>query len=75
MSFGMGVPVMVTLLLAGSQSANAVPPSSAFQVQITSNPTGFSSGEPEIAINPTNPNNLFIDYATFAVPRGADCRP
>lgn len=38
------------------------------QVQITSNPTGFSSGEPEIAINPTNGNNLFIDYATFPVP-------
>jgi hypothetical protein len=63
----MGVPVMATVLLAGSQFANAVPPSSAFQVQISQNPTGFSSGEPEIAINPTNPNNLFIDYATFPV--------
>jgi hypothetical protein len=57
-------------LVTGSRSANAVPPTSAIQVQITQNPAGFSSGEPEIAINPTNPNNLYIDHATFAVPPG-----
>jgi hypothetical protein len=74
-SFGVGAPVLATVLLAGGQSANAVPPSSAFQVQITSNPTGFSSGEPEIAINPTNPDNLFIDHATFAVPPGGGIPP
>ena len=59
------------LVATGTQSANAVPPSSAIQIQITANPVGFSSGEPEIAINPinpTNPNNLFIDHATFPVP-------
>ncbi|MBO0728191.1 MAG: exo-alpha-sialidase [Acidimicrobiaceae bacterium] len=71
----MGVPILATVLVAGSQSANAVPPSSAFEVQITSNPAGFSSGEPEIAINPTNPNNLFIDHATFAVPPGGGMPP
>jgi hypothetical protein len=60
--------VTVAALVAGTQPAGAVPPGGAFQVQVTSNPTGFSSGEPEIAINPTNPNNLFIDYATFPVP-------
>jgi hypothetical protein len=64
----MGVPVLAAMLVAGSQSASAVPPNSGFQVQITSNPTGFSSGEPEIAINPTNRDNLFIDHATFPVP-------
>jgi hypothetical protein len=64
----MVVPVLASALMAGSQSANAVPVSSAIQVQITNNPAGFSSGEPEIAINPTNPNNLFIDHATFPVP-------
>jgi hypothetical protein len=71
----MGVPVLTTALVAGSQSANAVPTSSAIEVQITSNPAGFSSGEPEIAINPTNPDNLFIDYATFAVPSGGGVPP
>jgi hypothetical protein len=45
------------------------------EVQITSNPAGFSSGEPEIAINPTNPDNLFIDHATFAVPPGGGIPP
>ena len=35
---------------------------------ITDNGPSTSSGEPEIASNPTNPNNLFIDYATFPVP-------
>jgi hypothetical protein len=71
----MGVPVLATVFVAGSQSANAVPPSSGFQVQITQNSPGFSSGEPEIAINPTNPNNLFIDHATFAVPKGGGMPP
>jgi hypothetical protein len=71
----MGVPVLATVFVAGSQSANAVPPSSGFQVQITNNPAKFSSGEPEIAINPTNPDNLFIDHATFAVPPGGGLPP
>jgi hypothetical protein len=71
----MGVPVLATVFIAGSQSANAVPPSSGFQVQITHNPAGFSSGEPEIAINPTDPNNLYIDHATFAVPPGGGMPP
>jgi len=35
---------------------------------ITTNGPDFSSGEPEIAINPTNPDNLFLDHATFPVP-------
>jgi hypothetical protein len=71
----MGVPLLATVLVAGTQPANAVPPSSSTQVQITSNPTGFSSGEPEIAINPTNPNNLFIDHATFPVPETGGIPP
>jgi hypothetical protein len=71
----MGVAVLAIVLVAGSQSANAVSPSSAIQMQITSNPAGFSSGEPEIAINPTNPDNLFIDHATFAVPPGGGVPP
>jgi hypothetical protein len=66
---------LTTALAAGSQPANAVPPSSGIEVQITSNPAGFSSGEPEIAINPTNPDNLFIDHATFAVPPGGGVPP
>jgi hypothetical protein len=63
------------MLVTGGQSANAVPPSKAIQVQITSNPAGYSSGEPEIAINPTNPDNVFIDHATFAVPPGGGVPP
>jgi hypothetical protein len=63
----MGVPVLAAVEVASSQAANAVPPSSAIQVQITGNPAGFSSGEPEIAINPTNRANLFIDHATFPI--------
>jgi hypothetical protein len=70
-----GVPALATALAAGDYAANAVPPGSSIQVQVTSNPTGFSSGEPEIAINPTNPDNLYIDYATFPVPPGGGTPP
>ncbi|HXK22189.1 MAG TPA: hypothetical protein VMS55_05870, partial [Myxococcota bacterium] len=38
------------------------------EMSITDNGPSLSAGEPEIAINPRNPDNLFMDWATFLVP-------
>lgn len=54
-------------LVATALPTSADPPVR-LEMSITDNGTDLSSGEPEIAINPTNRDNLFIDYATFPVP-------
>lgn len=53
--------------LAASVPTLAGPPTR-LEMHITDNGPDFSAGEPQIAGNPRNPNNLFIDYATFPVP-------
>jgi BNR/Asp-box repeat len=41
------------------------------EADITGNGSGFLAGEPEIAVNPVQPGNLFIDYTVFPVPTPA----
>lgn len=53
---------------ATTAPTSAAGPKGRLEMNITTNGPNFSSGEPEIAINPTNPDNLYIDYATFPVP-------
>ena len=56
--------VFLVLGMIGAGAQTCAP----LEMNITNNGPSTSSGEPQIAINPTNPNNLFIDYATFPVP-------
>src|SRR5215831_14782552 len=53
--------VLPAFAMIGTGAKDCAP----LEMGITNNGPNLSSGEPEIAINPTNPGNLFIDYATF----------
>jgi hypothetical protein len=52
------------------QTSSAAPPNSQFEVQITSNGNNSVVGEPEIAQDPNNPDNLYMDWTTFSSPPG-----
>lgn len=41
---------------------------STLEMDLTGNGSNMNMGEPEIAINPRNPNQMYIDGATFPVP-------
>lgn len=45
------------------------------EVDISGNGSTFLAGEPEIAVNPVQPGNLFIDYTVFPVPTGLSSSP
>jgi len=45
------------------------------EIDISANASTSTMGEPEIALNPRNPNNLFIDWTTFAYPPGPTAPP
>jgi hypothetical protein len=61
---------ILVIVTGGTGSAHAAPaggqPGDAFQVDV-SNDQRYSAGEPEIAVNPRNPQNIVIAY-----PRAAD---
>ena len=38
------------------------------EADLSGNGSNFLAGEPEIAVNPVHPGNLFIDYTVFPVP-------
>jgi BNR/Asp-box repeat len=38
------------------------------EVDLSGNGSNFLAGEPEIAVNPVQPGNLFVDYTVFPVP-------
>jgi hypothetical protein len=70
-SFAVAMPLLALVTSGSGQAAGAAPvnpANSRLEMGITGNGPAFSSGEPEIAINPTNPDNLFLDHATFPVP-------
>ena len=60
---------------SGSLTAGATPGNQAFTHELETNVVGngaaTTTGEPEIAVNPLNPNNLFIDWTTFNYPPSA----
>jgi hypothetical protein len=58
---------------AGSPAVHAgAPPatgsSSELEMDISGNGSNMTMGEPEIAVNPANPNQMYVDGATFPVP-------
>jgi hypothetical protein len=72
--FSLSLVLSVLALIIGataSQTAGAAPPSSQFEVNITSNGADSTMGEPEIAQNPLNPSELFMDWTTFSNPPGS----
>lgn len=55
---------------SASETAGAVPPNSASEIQITANAHDSVMGEPEIAQDPANPAHLYQDWTTFSSPPG-----
>ena len=71
----LGLVFAIPAVVAGasaSEIASAAPPNSQFEVNITGNGSATTMGEPEIAQNPRNPNNLYADWTTFSNPPGRD---
>jgi hypothetical protein len=62
---------------AGSAGAKpaAGPHHSHLEMDLSANDSRSTMGEPEIAVNPRDPNNLFIDWNTFAYPPGVRAAP
>ena len=58
-----------------SQTAGATQGNQAFthelEMDLAGNGAATTTGEPEIAVNPLNPRNLFIDWTTFNYPPSA----
>jgi hypothetical protein len=71
LSFALVLPVAVTVVgVSAPLTSSAAPPSSSFEVQITSNGNNSVMGEPEITQNPSNPVSLYMDWTTFSSPPG-----
>ena len=52
----------------GSRAKSTTGPSTKLEMDLTGNGKTLTMGEPEIAINPVNPNEMYVDGATFPVP-------
>ena len=78
---GLAGSLLVALLAVfvvppGSASAKPAAGShSKLETDLAGNDSRSTTGEPEIAINPRNPNNLFADWTTFAYPPGTSAPP
>jgi hypothetical protein len=63
---------LAVVIGASAQNASAVAPGQQLQINISNNAEGgigtTTMGEPEIAQNPLNRDNLFIDWNTFRYP-------
>jgi len=68
-SFGLALSSALVIGASASQSASATPPGQ-LEIQITNNGSTSTIGEPEIAQNPLNRDNLFVDWTTFSNPPG-----
>jgi hypothetical protein len=74
-SVALVTPVFATAIVGASSSGTASPAqvglastrvsSQQFETDISGNGNTTVQGEPEIAVNPTNPNNLLIDWTIF----------
>jgi len=53
---------------SGSQAVSATTPGARLEMDLTGNGSNLNMGEPEIAINPLKPNEMYLDGATFPFP-------
>jgi hypothetical protein len=70
--FALAFPPLAVAIGASAPAANAVAPGQQLEINISNNADGGTGtttmGEPEIAQNPLNRDNLFIDWNTFRYP-------
>ena len=62
----MVVPAVVVAVGAGGSSASST--GGRYEKDISQNTSSTVVGEPEIAVDPHNANNLYVAWATFPVP-------
>jgi hypothetical protein len=72
LTFVAAMAMVASVFAATSGSAGSAPPTGPLAQLETniSNNTSETMGEPQIAANPTNRDNLFIDWTTFSDPPG-----
>jgi hypothetical protein len=61
------VPVAVVASVTGTANVSAAS-SGRYEKDVSNNTSKTVVGEPEIAIDPHNPNNIYVAWATFPVP-------
>ena len=70
--FALALPPLALVIDASAPDAAAAAPGQQIETNISNNADGGAGtttmGEPEIAQNPLNRNNLFIDWNTFDYP-------
>ncbi len=65
-SFALALPLYAVMIGAGpAQQASAAPAHEQVRVDVSQDGSTTSSGEPTVAINPTNPHDLFTAYGSF----------
>jgi hypothetical protein len=64
----LGVGASVFAITSGLASGTPTPVSPALEMDISGNGSNLTIGEPEIAVNPNNPNQLYLDGAIFPTP-------
>jgi hypothetical protein len=69
-SLAIAIPVVTVAMVSasaapGTNPSNASTAKSELEMDISGNGSTFVEGEPEIAVSPTNPDNLLIDWTTF----------
>jgi len=67
-SFAVILSASVIAVGIGGSSASASSTGGSYEKDVSQNTSSTVVGEPEIAIDPHNPNNLYIAWATFPVP-------
>ena len=67
-SLAVFLPVVVVIAGAGSPSAGAASTGGRYEKDVSNNTSKTVVGEPEIAIDPKNPQNVYVAWATFPVP-------
>ena len=65
-SFALALPLYAVMIGGGpAQQASASPAHEQVRVDVSQDGSSTSSGEPTVAINPTNPHDLFTAYGSF----------
>ena len=62
------LPVVATAVGVGSSVAGASSSSGRYEINLSKNNSSTVVGEPEIAIDTKDPNNLYVAWATFPMP-------